>query len=111
MLWQNIHRIKPKLIHCVPRDPNTLVYTGYKQRQLLRDFKVDVNNQALDTQANWQVFPNLNLVGVYLLWISYDFDNQLVPSKVTGAPDEKRNFHKASPQLGLVWNITPEIDL
>ncbi|MEG0195971.1 MAG: TonB-dependent receptor, partial [Acinetobacter sp.] len=94
------------------RDPNTLVYTGYKQRQLLRDFKVDVNNQALYTQANWQVFPNLNLVGgARYDWISYDFDNQLVPSKVTGAPDEKRNFHKASPQLGLVWNITPEFDL
>lgn len=94
------------------RDPNTLVYTGYKQRQLLRDFKVDVNNQALYTQANWQVLPNLNLVGgARYDWISYDFDNQLVPSKVTGAPDEKRNFHKASPQLGLVWNITPEFDL
>ena len=94
------------------RDPNTLVYTGYKQRQLLRDFKVDVNNQALYTQANWQVLPNFNLVGgARYDWISYDFDNQLVPSKVTGAPDEKRNFHKASPQLGLVWNITPEFDL
>lgn len=94
------------------RDPNTLVYTGYKQRQLLRDFKVDVNNQALYTQANWQALPNLNLVGgARYDWISYDFDNQLVPSKVTGAPDEKRNFHKASPQLGLVWNITPEFDL
>ena len=94
------------------RDPNTLVYTGYKQRQLLRDFKVDVNNQALYTQANWQIFPNLNLVGgARYDWISYDFDNQLVPSKVTGAPDEKRNFHKASPQLGLVWNITPKLDL
>lgn len=94
------------------RDPNTLVYTGYKQRQLLRDFKVDINNQALYTQANWQVLPNLNLVGgARYDWISYDFDNQLVPSKVTGAPDEKRNFHKASPQLGLVWNITPEFDL
>lgn len=94
------------------RDPNTLVYTGYKQRQLLRNFKVDVNNQALYTQANWQVLPNFNLVGgARYDWISYDFDNQLVPSKVTGAPDEKRNFHKASPQLGLVWNITPEFDL
>lgn len=94
------------------RDPNTLVYTGYKQRQLLRDFKVDVNNQALYTQANWQVLPNFNLVGgARYDWISYDFDNQLVPSKVTGAPDEKRNFHKASPQLGLVWNITPKFDL
>ena len=41
----------------------------------------------------------------------YDYDNKLTPSKVTGAPDEKRNFHKASPQLGFVWNITPDMDL
>jgi outer membrane receptor protein involved in Fe transport len=94
------------------RDPNTLVYTGFKQRQLLRDFKVDVNNQALYTQANWQALPNLNLVGgARYDWIGYDFDNKLVPSKVTGAPDEKRSFHKASPQLGFVWNISPELDL
>lgn len=94
------------------RDPKTLVYTGFKQRQLLRDFKVDVNNQALYTQANWQALPNLNLVGgARYDWIGYDFDNKLIPSKVTGAPDEKRSFHKASPQLGFVWNITSELDL
>lgn len=94
------------------RDPQTRVYTGFKQRQLLRDFNVDVNNQAIYTQANWQALPNLNLVGgARYDWISYDFDNKLTPSKVTGAPDEKRNFHKASPQLGFVWNITPELDL
>jgi outer membrane receptor protein involved in Fe transport len=79
---------------------------------LLRDFKVDVNNRALYTQANWQALPNLNLVGgARYDWIGYDFDNKLIPSKVTGAPDEKRSFHKASPQLGFVWNISPELDL
>jgi len=94
------------------RDPNTLVYTGYKQRQLLRDFNVDVNNQALYSQINWQAVENLKLVaGARYDWISYDYDNKLTPSKVTGAPDEKRNFHKASPQLGFVWNITPDMDL
>lgn len=94
------------------RDPATLVYTGYQQRQLLRDFNVDVNNQAIYTQANWQTLPNLNLVGgARYDWIAYDYDNQLTPSKVTGAPDEKRSFHKASPQLGFVWNITPEMDI
>ncbi|MDH0032730.1 MULTISPECIES: TonB-dependent receptor [unclassified Acinetobacter] len=94
------------------RDPNTLVYTGFKQRQLLRDFNVDVNNQAIYAQANWQILPTLNLVGgARYDWISYDYDNKLTPSTVTGAPDEKRNFHKASPQLGFVWNITPAMDI
>jgi outer membrane receptor protein involved in Fe transport len=94
------------------RDPTSLVYTGYQQRQLLRNFNVDVNNQAIYGQANWQVLPNLNLVGgARYDWISYDFDNQLTPSRVTGAPDEKRNFKKASPQLGMVWNLTPKMDV
>ncbi|MGE8643469.1 TonB-dependent receptor [Acinetobacter vivianii] len=94
------------------RDPDSLIYTGYKQRQLLRDFNVDVNNQALYAQANWQVIPTLNLVGgARYDWISYDYSNKLTPSKVTGAPDEKRNFHKASPQVGFVWNITPAMDI
>lgn len=94
------------------RDPDSLIYTGYKQRQLLRDFNVNVNNQALYAQANWQVIPTLNLVGgARYDWISYDYSNKLTPSKVTGAPDEKRNFHKASPQVGFVWNVTPAIDL
>ncbi|WP_418655361.1 TonB-dependent receptor domain-containing protein [Acinetobacter higginsii] len=94
------------------RDPNTLVYTGYQQRQRLRDFNVDVNNQALYAQANWQVLPTLNLVGgARYDWISYDYENKLTPSKTTGAPNEKRDFHKASPQVGFVWNITPAIDL
>ncbi|GAA5630041.1 vitamin B12 transporter BtuB [Acinetobacter calcoaceticus] len=94
------------------RDPDSLIYTGYKQRQLLRDFNVDVNNQALYAQANWQVIPTLNLVGgARYDWISYDYSNKLTPSKVTGAPDEKRDFHKASPQVGFVWNITPAMDI
>ena len=94
------------------RDPTSLVYTGYQQRQLLRNFNVDVNNQAIYGQANWQVLPNLNLDGgARHDWTSYDFDNQLTPSRVTGAPDEKRNFKKASPQLGVVWNITPKMDV
>ncbi|MDR2063094.1 MAG: TonB-dependent receptor [Acinetobacter sp.] len=94
------------------RDPNSLVYTGYQQRQRLRDFNVDVNNQAVYAQANWQVLPTLNLVGgARYDWISYDYENKLTPSKTTGAPNEKRDFHKASPQLGFVWNLTPAIDL
>ena len=94
------------------RDLQTRVYTGFKQRQLLRDFNVDVNNQAIYTQANWQALPNLNLVaGARYDWMRYDYDNRLTPSRVTGAADEKRHFHKASPQLGFVWNITPDIDV
>lgn len=94
------------------RDPDSLVYTGYKQRQLLRDFNVDVNNQAIYAQANWQVLPVLNLVGgARYDWISYDYENKLTPSKITGAPDETRSFHKASPQVGFVWNLSPAMDI
>lgn len=94
------------------RDPQTRQYTGFKPRQLLRDFRVDIGNQAIYTQANWQAFNHFYWVaGARYDWISYNFNNQLTPSKVTGAPDEKRRFHKASPQLGVVWNLTPTLDL
>lgn len=93
------------------RDPSTRIYTGYQQRKLLRDYDVDVSNQALYSQANWQALNNLNLVaGARYDWIKYDYHNHLTPSNVTGAPDESRSFHKASPQLGFIWNITPTLD-
>ncbi|NUG51376.1 TonB-dependent receptor [Acinetobacter lactucae] len=93
------------------RDPVTRIYTGFKQRKLLRDFDVDVNNEAIYAQANWQALPSLNLVGgARYDWIRYDYQNNLTPSNVTGAPDETRNFHKASPKLGAIWNVTPHID-
>ncbi|MFV5360242.1 TonB-dependent receptor [Acinetobacter oleivorans] len=93
------------------RDPVTRIYTGFKQRKLLRDFDVDVDNEAIYAQANWQALPTLNLVGgARYDWIRYDYQNNLTPSNVTGAPDETRNFHKASPKLGAIWNVTPQID-
>lgn len=94
------------------RDPETRIYTGFKPRKLLRDFNVDVDNQAIYTQVNWQRFDNLNLVaGARYDWITYDYQNNLTPSNVTGAPNETRRFHKASPQLGFIWNAHPLLDI
>lgn len=94
------------------RDPKTLVYTGFEPRKLLRDFDVDVDNQAIYGQAQWQVQPNLNLVaGGRYDWIEYDYRNKLTPSKVTGAPDETRRFHKGSPKFGFIWNALPQLDV
>ncbi|MCH7306995.1 TonB-dependent receptor [Acinetobacter sp. NIPH 1852] len=94
------------------RDPETRIYTGFKPRKLLRDFNVDVDNQAIYTQVNWQTFDNLNLVaGARYDWIKYDYQNNLTPSNVTGAPNETRRFHKASPQLGFIWNAHPLLDI
>jgi outer membrane receptor protein involved in Fe transport len=44
-------------------------------------------------------------------WIRYDYSNNLTPSTVTGAPSETRSYHKASPKVGAIWNITPQIDV
>lgn len=94
------------------RDTATRVYTGFKQRQLLRDYDVDVDNQAIYAQASWAVIPTLNLVGGGRYdWISYDYNNHLQPSKVTGAPDEKRHYSKFSPKIGVIWNATPQVDV
>ncbi|ATZ67352.1 TonB-dependent receptor [Acinetobacter haemolyticus] len=94
------------------RDPETRIYTGFQPRKLLRDFNVDVDNQAIYTQLNWQTFDNLNLVaGARYDWIKYDYQNNLTPSNITGAPNETRRFHKASPQLGFIWNAHPLLDI
>ncbi|MCH7335010.1 TonB-dependent receptor [Acinetobacter sp. NIPH 2699] len=94
------------------RDPATRIYTGFKLRQLLRDFNVDVDNQAIYTQLNWQTLPILNLVaGARYDWIKYDYQNNLMPSNITGSPNETRSFHKASPQLGFIWNAHPLFDI
>lgn len=94
------------------RDPLTRVYTGFAQRKLLRDFSVDVDNQAIYAQANWAAVPTLTLVGgARYDWIRYDYSNNLTPSSVTGAPSETRSYHKASPKVGAIWNITPQIDV
>lgn len=94
------------------RDPVTRVYTGFAQRKQLRDFDVDVDNQALYAQATWSVIPTVNLVGgVRYDWIRYDYSNNLTPSNVTGAPSETRSYHKASPKVGAIWNITPQVDV
>lgn len=94
------------------RDPETRIYTGFQPRKLLRDFNVDVDNQAIYTQLNWQTFDNLNLVACARYdWIKYDYQNNLTPSNVTGAPNETRRFHKASPQLGFIWNAHPLLDI
>ncbi|EEH67592.1 TonB-dependent receptor [Acinetobacter sp. ATCC 27244] len=94
------------------RDPETRIYTGFQPRKLLRDFNVDVDNQAIYTQFNWQTFDNLNLVaGARYDWIKYDYQNNLTPSNITGAPNETRRFHKASPQLGFIWNAHPLLDI
>lgn len=94
------------------RDPATRVYTGFAQRKQLRDFNVDVDNQALYAQATWTVIPAVNLVGgARYDWISYDYTNKLTPSGVTGAPSETRSYHKASPKVGVIWNITPQVDV
>lgn len=96
----------------VTRNEATKVYTGFSTGALLRDFAVDVDNQAIYTQATWHVTPEVHVVGgLRYDWIEYDYNNKLTPSSTTGAADETRKFHKASPKVGVVWNVTPDIDL
>ncbi len=96
----------------VTRDEASKVYTGYSMGATLRDFEADVDNQAIYSQATWHVIPQLHwVVGLRYDWIKYDYHNRLIPSSTTGAADETRQFNKASPKLGAVWNITPDIDL
>lgn len=102
---------KTSLIN-VTRNESTRVYTGFSTAAQLRDFAVDVGNQAIYTQATWNVTPEIHVVGgLRYDWIEYDYDNKLTPSNTTGAADETRRYNKASPKVGAVWNVTPDIDI
>ena len=46
------------------------------------------------------------VAGVRYDKVHYDFDNKLVPSSTTGAPDEQRDFSNLSPRLGVVQALS-----
>ncbi|MBB5019992.1 outer membrane receptor protein involved in Fe transport [Chitinivorax tropicus] len=95
----------------VVRDPLSGRYTRYQVIGQRRDYQVILHNQAAYSQLEWQLMPTVRLVGgLRHDAIRYDYRNHLPPSATTGAPSETRRFHRTSPKLGAIWNITPALD-
>ncbi|MDK2125888.1 TonB-dependent receptor family protein [Parachitinimonas caeni] len=95
----------------VVRDALSGKYTRYSVGSTRRDYEVILGNRAAYLQAEWQWQPTLRLVGgLRYDQIEYDYHNRLTPSTTTGAPSETRRFSRASPKVGLVWNLDSQLD-
>lgn len=82
-------------------------YISYTLGTASRDYTVDVNNQALYSQAEWAATPQTTVVaGIRHDRIGYDYTNRLTPSNSTGAPSETRQYQHTSPKLGATWRPT-----
>lgn len=90
----------------VDRD-NAGVYYQYRLRDsLLTDYKVNMVNTAAYTQFEFNPLKKLKLVaaGRYDR-LDYKFDNHLLPSAYTGAPDATNHFDHFTPKVGLTYNV------
>ncbi len=93
----------------VVRDNDTHVYTDYTVATRRREYDVVLDNNAVFTQAEWQPIDALHVVaGARYDHIQYDYRNHLVPSAMTGAPDEQRDFSHVSPRVGVAYQIADD---
>lgn len=91
----------------VVRDAN-LNYVSYTVAGKRRKYQVGIQNPSVYAQLELKPLARTTVVaGLRHDQIRYDFDNLLVPSAMTGAPDEKRSFSKTSPRLGAAYAIDP----
>ncbi|MEY2863162.1 MAG: hypothetical protein RLY58_869, partial [Pseudomonadota bacterium] len=86
-------------------------YVSYTTGSVRRDYAVNIDSQALYSQADWAVRPEVHVVaGARADWIRYDYSNHLTPSSTTGAVSGSKDYQHISPKLGMIWNITPALD-
>lgn len=96
----------------VLRDPQSLRYVAYTNAGPRRDYTAKLENQAAYLQWELTPFANARLVlGGRYDTMTYDYRNRLVPSATTGAPDETRDFEKATFRLGFIYNPAPDTSL
>lgn len=86
------------------------VNVAYVPTSLVRDYEVDVDNQALYSQLEWAPVASVQLVaGLRHDRIGYDYTNRLSPSATTGAPSEERRYSQTSPKLGATWQASSRL--
>lgn len=90
----------------VQRDAS-LRYRRFTVVSRRRDYQVGIRNPAFYGQLEWQAPARTTVVaGLRHDRLQYDFDNKLMPSPATGGVDERRDFSRWSPRLGIVKAIT-----
>jgi iron complex outermembrane receptor protein len=94
----------------ITRNRVTGQYTGFTVGSKRRAYDVDLTNRALYSQLEFSPLQPLRVViGARRDEITYDFNNNLTPSSVTGAPSENRSFARTSPKAGATWQFSPNI--
>jgi iron complex outermembrane receptor protein len=96
----------------ITRDASTLKYTSYTVGAKRRDYEVILENYAPYTQLEFSPADATRVVvgGRYDV-ISYDFTNNMTPSSSTGAPSETRDFTHFSPKAGVVYTVSPTLNV
>jgi len=90
----------------IVRDPVTGIYQQYTTTGVRRDYRTDIDNQAIYAQLRGALAADwLWQLGARYDQIDYDFDNFLTPSNTTGPANESQSFSHLSPKLGLVYLV------
>ena len=88
----------------IVRNPATGIYQSYQNTSVRRDYRTDIENQAIYAQLRGAFSPQwLWQLAARYDHIQYDFDNFLTPSNSTGPADESRAFSHLSPKFGMVY--------
>jgi iron complex outermembrane recepter protein len=96
----------------ITKDSISQKYTSYKYTGVLRDYKASIQNQAIYSQINYMPIKDVNInAGLRYDNIVYNYQNNLTPSSITGAPSESKNFENISPKIGIIWKINPRLNI
>lgn len=91
---------------------SALRYLSYTVTGKRRRYDALIDNPSLYFQGEIKPLDKTTLVlGGRYDQIRYDFDNHLMPSGSTGAPDEKREFSHFSPRFGVARELDREAEL
>jgi outer membrane receptor protein involved in Fe transport len=82
-------------------------YDSYTERDsMLTNYNVDLLNTAVYTQLEYKPVDGLKIVAAARYdRLDYQFNNHLLPSAFTGAPDENDHFDHFTPKLGLTYDF------
>ena len=91
----------------IRRDPETGQFVDFTPSDsLLTDYDVDLLGLAAYAQVDAQPLPHLRLTGgLRYDRLRYGYDNHLLPSAFSGAPDQVNRFGRLSPRLGATLDL------
>lgn len=94
----------------ITRDPDSGRYESFAlSDSLLTDYDVDLVNSAVYAQFEVSPIRRLKVVSSFRYdQIAYGYDNHLLPSAYSGAPDGKDRFTRVSPRAGFTFDLGRE---